>query len=165
MALDQDLERLGLQEERLQFDAFDAAKAWELGCRMRDVALARGYKIAIDIRQTGLPLFFTALPGATPNNAEWLRRKRNVVEHFHRSSYAMCLSMEKRGSTLTERFGVSNADFVAAGGCFPIRVRGTGVVGSIGVSGLIARDDHGFIIEMLAEVLSLPWAELALSAE
>jgi len=165
MTIEEDMARLALQEERLQFASFDAENAWELGNRLRATAVARGYKIAIEVRQLGFPLFYSALPGTSPDNADWLRRKRNVVERFHKSSYAMGLSMEKRGMTLVERYGIPLADFVGAGGGFPIRVRGTGVVGFVGVSGLASRDDHGFIVEVLADMFGEPITELALGAE
>ena len=164
MAIEQDLERLVVQEERLQFAHFDAQAAWELGCRMRQTAVDRGLKIAIEIRQMGFPLFFSALPGTAPDNSDWIRRKRNVVERFHRSSYAIALDTQKRGTTLPERYGVSLADFVTSGGGFPIRVRGVGVVGVAVVSGLAQRDDHGFVVEMLALTLGVPLAEIALAA-
>ncbi|MDP5240698.1 heme-degrading domain-containing protein [Uliginosibacterium sp. 31-16] len=165
MALDQDIAQLALQEERLQFPAFDADTAWALGNTLRAAAVARGYRIAIEVRQFGFPLFYSALPGTSPDNADWLRRKRNVVERFHKSSYAVGLSMEKRGMTLVERYGIPLADFVGAGGGFPIRVKGTGVVGFVGVSGLAARDDHGFIVEIIAGMLGESISELALAAE
>jgi uncharacterized protein (UPF0303 family) len=165
MSLDEDLQRIAVQEERLQFDAFSADSAWQLGCALREEALVRGYRIAIEVRQHGFPIFYSALAGTSPDNADWLRRKRNVVERFHKSSYAVGLSMDKRGMTLVERYGIPLADYVGAGGGFPIRLRGTGVVGFIGVSGLAARDDHGFIVEILARILGVPLAEVALGAE
>lgn len=162
MSLDADLERITLQEERLQFATFDADTAWQLGCHLREQALAAGHAIAIEVRLHGFPLFYSALGGTSPDNAEWLRRKRNVVERFHKSSYAIGLLMEKRGMTLSERYGIPLADFVAAGGGFPLRVRGVGVVGFIGVSGLAQRDDHAFIVAALADFLGLSPAGLAL---
>lgn len=165
MSLDEDIAQIAMQEQRLQFEAFDAQTAWTLGCLLRETATARGLKIAIEVRQFNFPLFYCALPGTTPDNADWLRRKRNVVERFHKSSYAMGLNMEKRGTTLTERYGIPLADFAPNGGGFPIRVRGTGVVGFIGVSGLAQRDDHGFIVEVLSQMLGVPADETALQPE
>lgn len=165
MSLDADLKTLALQEERLQFSSFDAETAWVLGSKLRELAVARGYKLAIEVRQLGFPLFYSALPGSSPDNADWLRRKRNVVERFHKSSYAMGLAMQQRGMTLVERYGIALADYVGAGGGFPIRVRGTGVVGFVGVSGLAQRDDHNFIVEVLAQMLGEPLAEVALALE
>lgn len=165
MSLDADLARIALQEERLQFESFGPDAAWLLGCRMREMALAAGHRIAIEIRLHGFPLFYSALPGTSPDNADWLRRKRNVVERFHKSSYAVGLSMDKRGMTLEQRYGIPLADYVGAGGGFPIRLRGTGVVGFIGVSGLAQREDHNFIVEVLADVLGVALDEVALGAE
>lgn len=165
MSIEQDLVQLARQEERLQFERFDATTAWELGCRLREEALARGHALAIEVRLQGFPLFYSALPGTSPDNADWLRRKRNVVERFHKSSYAMGLNMEKRGMTLQERYGIALADYVGAGGGFPVRVKGTGVVGFIGVSGLAQREDHAFIVAVLADWLGENPEELALGAE
>ncbi|GAB2890392.1 heme-degrading domain-containing protein [Uliginosibacterium flavum] len=165
MTIEQDVEKMALQEERLQFANFDADTAWALGCALREAAIKRGYKIAIEVRQMGFPLFYSALPGSSPDNADWLRRKRNVVERFHKASYAIGHNLLQRGLTITERYGIALADFAAAGGGFPIRVRGTGVVGFVGVSGLAQRDDHGFIVEVLAQMLGESVAELALGEE
>ncbi|MDO6384884.1 MULTISPECIES: heme-degrading domain-containing protein [Uliginosibacterium] len=165
MNLDADLARIALQEERLQFESFGPDTAWALGCRLREAAVAAGHRVAIEVCQNGFPLFYSALAGSSPDNADWIRRKRNVVERFHKSSYALCLMMEKRGSTLTERYGIPLSEYVAAGGGFPVRVRGTGVVGFIGVSGLAQRDDHGLIVEVLAGMLGVALAEVALAAE
>ncbi|GAB3932306.1 hypothetical protein GCM10027614_01210 [Micromonospora vulcania] len=45
--------------------------------------------------------------------------------------------------------GLPAARYAAAGGAVPLRVRGTGVVGWFGVSGLPQLDDHRFVVEML----------------
>jgi uncharacterized protein (UPF0303 family) len=165
MGLKEDVAQLALQEQLLQFDGFDAQTAWALGSLMREIAVEREYKIAIEVRQQNLPLFYTALPGTSPDNADWLRRKRNVVERFHKSSYAIGLNMEQRGMTLVERYGVALADYAPNGGGFPVRVKAVGVVGFVGVSGLAQRDDHGFIVEALAHMLKVPLAEIALASE
>jgi uncharacterized protein (UPF0303 family) len=44
---------------------------------------------------------------------------------------------------------------VAAGGCFPIRVAGTGVVGGITASGLPSREDHKLIVDTVAAFLDV----------
>ena len=87
--LDRDLERLALQERRLRFERFDAGTAWELGSLLRAAGEARGAPLVIDVSLYGQQLFHCALPGATPDNADWVRRKRNTVLRFHRSSYAL----------------------------------------------------------------------------
>lgn len=162
--LEDDLARIGLQEEKLQFQSFDAETAWTVGSQLREAALARGAAVAVDIQLNGHTLFFTALRGATPDNGDWIRRKRNVVLRFQRSSYAVGLELRKQGTTLEEKLGIDTADFAAHGGCFPILLRGTGCVGTITVSGLPQREDHELIVEVLAAVLGIPLEELKLDS-
>lgn len=164
MSIESDLERIAVQEQRLQFDQFDANTAWALGQRLRALAAARGQAITIDIQVNGHILFHTAMAGATPDNFDWVRRKRNVVLRFHRSSYAVGLQLRQRGITLTEQNGAETRDFATHGGCFPILLRGTGCVGAITVSGLPQRADHELVVEVLAEALGQPLTELALPA-
>jgi uncharacterized protein (UPF0303 family) len=165
MTLEQDLECVAQQEERLQFRSFDANTAWRVGTRLRDVAEARGLAVAIDIQVNGHPLFFTAMPGTTPDNIDWIRRKRNVVLRFHRSSYAIGLQLRKQQTTLTEQVGVEARDYAPHGGRFPIKLHGTGCIGTITVSGLPQRADHELIVEVLAGLLEQPLEELALEAQ
>jgi len=164
MDLAKDIARIALQEERLQFSSFDATTAWAIGTRLREVAAGRGVAVAIDIQLHGHPLFFAAMPGTTPNNVDWIRRKRNVVQRFHRSSYAVGLELQQGQKTLGDTIGVELRDYAPHGGCFPVNLRGTGCVGTITVSGLPQRDDHALVVEVLAEFLGQPLAELALEA-
>ncbi len=83
------------------------------------------------------------MAGTTPDNVDWIRRKRNVVQRFHRSSYAIGLQLAKQQTTLTEQVGVDARDYAAHGGCFPIRLHGTGCIGTITVSGLPQRAVDG----------------------
>jgi uncharacterized protein (UPF0303 family) len=165
MTIEQEIERIALQEERLRFRSFDAGTAWTVGSRLRAVAESRSLAVAIDIQVNGHTLFFTAMPGTTPNNIDWIRRKRNVVLHFHRSSYAMGLQYRKEKKTITEAIGVDARDYATHGGCFPIRLKGTDCIGTIAVSGLPQRADHELVVEVLAEFLEQPLKELALEAQ
>jgi uncharacterized protein (UPF0303 family) len=165
MTIEQDLERVAMQEERLQFRSFDANTAWKVGTRLRAAAEARRQAVAIDIQVNGQALFFNAMPGTTPDNIDWIRRKRNVVLRFQRSSYAIGLDLRKRQTNLTEQVGVEARDFAPHGGCFPIKLQGSGCIGTITVSGLPQRADHSLVVEVLAELLGQPIEELALEAQ
>jgi uncharacterized protein (UPF0303 family) len=57
-----DLERIALQEQRLQFERFDATTAWTLGLRLKRAAEAHRVAVAIDIQLHGQPLFLYAMP-------------------------------------------------------------------------------------------------------
>jgi uncharacterized protein (UPF0303 family) len=118
--------------------------------------------LVVDVRRFGHPLFYSALPGTTPDNVEWVRRKGNVTARFLRSSYAMKLELEEKNSNLFERYGLPVADFAGHGGCFPIRVRGAGVIGSITISGLPDREDHQLAVESLCTELGLSFEALRL---
>jgi uncharacterized protein (UPF0303 family) len=157
-----DLERIALQEQTLVAARFDADFAWQAGSRLREMAMSRALPVAIEIRTFGQPFFYSALAGATPDNANWVRRKRNTVAHFRCSSYAVGLRLAASASTLAATFGLSAADYATHGGGFPLTVQGAGVIGSITVSGLPQREDHGLIVEMLCGVLGHDHAPLAL---
>jgi uncharacterized protein (UPF0303 family) len=166
MDIAKDLERIALQEQRLQFDRFDADVAWTIGSAIRGVAAAQGKSVAIDVTLAGALLFYSAMPGATPNNAEWIRRKKNVLHRFHKSTYAVGLDYKKNDTTLEARTGAPLADFVTAGGCFPIRIKGSAaVLGSITVSGLPERHDHDLVVKVLADHLGIPLDSVALDTE
>ena len=165
MGLIEDLERVALQERDLQLPRLDAQIAWELGVRLRTMAVERGLAVVIDVRRFGQPLFYTALEGTTPDNVEWVRRKSNVVARFHRSSYAVGLKLEAKNDTLTAQQGLPLADYATHGGSFPLTVAGAGVVGSVTVSGLPQRDDHELVVEALCAMLGRDYATLRLDAE
>jgi uncharacterized protein (UPF0303 family) len=162
MALEQDIERVVLQEKRLQFESFDSCTAWEIGNRLKAAAEQRGVPVVIDISLHGFPLFFYAMPGTTPSNGDWVRRKRNLVALMHRSSYAIGLSLERDKANLDATMGLPLRDYAPHGGCFPILLRNTGCVGTITVSGLPQRQDHELVVAILADYLHIPLEEVAL---
>jgi uncharacterized protein (UPF0303 family) len=165
MGISEDLEHIAQQEKELRLPRFDAQAAWELGTRLRTMAEQRGLIVVIDVRRFGHPLFYTAFEGTTPDNAEWVRRKSNVVARFHRSSYGVGLSMRAKSATLLDRYGLPVADYAADGGAFPIAVENAGVVGSVTVSGLPQRADHELVVEALCAMLERDYEELKLGEE
>ncbi|WJF88925.1 heme-degrading domain-containing protein [Paraburkholderia bonniea] len=162
MDIVQDLQSIHVQEQALVLPHFDASVAWRLGTLLRELAVARGHAIVIDIRTFGLPLFFCALD-AVPDNVDWARRKGNVVAHFRRSSYAVGLRLQQAGTTLASKHGLSSSEYAAHGGALPLTVAGAGVIGSATVSGLPQRADHEFVVEGLCTHLGLDYAQLALA--
>jgi len=163
MSIPEDLTQIALQEQELQLPHFDEDVAWRIGSRLREMAVGRGFKVVIDVRRFGQPLFYTALPGTTPDNVEWVRRKINVVQRFHRSSYAVGLEMQQKNSNLTESQGLPLSDYAVHGGCFPLRILHAGVIGSITVSGLPQRADHELVVEVLCEALERDLGTLKLA--
>ncbi len=162
MPIPDDLARIALQEKQLQFTAFDEEAAWHLGYRLRALAVERGLGVVIDIRRPTQPLFYAALHGTTPDHPEWIRRKSNVALRFHRSSYAVGLEMEQKQSSIQERYGLPISDYASHGGSFPIRVRNTGVIGAVTVSGLPQRADHELVVQALCAEFGQSYEDLRL---
>ncbi len=162
MSKEDDVRLLVEQERALVFPAFDEAVAFEIGSALRSNAVAAGLGIVADVRTWDRPLFYMALPGTTGNNPNWVRRKYNVVQRMMKSSYRVVLEKTFEGDIFPPRNGLDNADFVLAGGSFPIRVKGAGMIGAVTVSGLHERDDHRLVVEAICAHLGLDTKALAL---
>ncbi len=153
MGIEADLERIAVQESELQFESFNLESGWALGSLLREMAVERKLGVVIDVTLFSMPVFYTALEGATPDNPHWVRRKRNCVFRFLKSSYAVGLSLAKQETTIQAKFGLPDADYAPHGGSFPIVVRGTGCIGAVTVSGLPQREDHNMVVEALSQIL------------
>lgn len=153
MTMTPTIEALLEQQERLQLPRFDYAMAWDLGIRMHTIAAARKLPVAIEVSHGDTVVFFALMPGATPDNPDWTRRKRAVALRFHHSSLHMRLLCEQKNWQFSERFRLSDADYAASGGGVPILVRGVGVVGAAAVSGLPDVEDHDLVAVALEELL------------
>jgi uncharacterized protein (UPF0303 family) len=166
MATAEDIAVIQQQEAQLRLPHFDNNDAWSLGLLLRDLAIARGHTLVIDIRRFGQPpqpLFYCAMPGTTPDNARWVQRKSNVVARFHRSSYQVGLTLAQNNITFADRYGLPDADYAAHGGSFPLHVTHAGIVGSVTVSGLPQREDHNLVAEALCLTLGRDPNELRLA--
>lgn len=162
MNTEQDLSRMAEQEKQLRFEHFDSLVAWEIGSRLKALAESRNASVAIDVSLHHQPLFFYAMPGTNPDNADWIRRKRNVVMRFNRSSYAVGLELARKQTTLQAQQALPERDYATHGGCFPVFVGGA-CIGSITVSGLPQREDHNLVIEVLCAYLGQPLEALRLA--
>jgi uncharacterized protein (UPF0303 family) len=165
MSLESDIAGIDTQEERLRFKSFGEADAWALGSAMRQAAAERSIPFVIDIRIGNRPLFYTALPGSTPENPDWVRRKVNTVLRFHKSSYRVGREYDLKGQRFDQSRGIDPMDHAPAGGGFPIHIIGTGIVGAVTVSGVPQREDHAFVVEMLCAFLGEDFKALDLGPE
>ena len=77
----------------------------------------------------------------------------------------MVLEQQRPDRTFKIGEGLDIADYVLAGGGFPVTVKGAGVIGVIAVSGLPERQDHGVVVEALCNHLGINGQELALPPE
>ncbi|MBM7792032.1 heme-degrading domain-containing protein [Paenarthrobacter ilicis] len=142
---------LRAQEEELVFASFDNHDAWRLGSLIANHAISAGLGVAIDIRRHNVVLFRCVLPGATADQEEWIRRKSNAVLRFEHSTQLL-------GEQFAERDPMGGGwlareDYTLAGGSFPLRVRGAGVIGAITVSGLSSDEDHQLVVDGIRNYL------------
>ncbi len=162
MDISDDILRIADQERRLRLASFNVDDAWKLGVRLREIAARRHLALAIEIRLARETVFFTAMDGTTPANADWARRKRNVVELLHRSSYGVGRSLEQEGKTLVDTMGLPARDYATHGGSFPLFVAGSGCIGAVTVSGAPQRVDHEVVVEALAGLCGVELAQVAM---
>ncbi|MES0019430.1 heme-degrading domain-containing protein [Mesorhizobium sp. M0036] len=165
MAATDDIALIQKQEETLVFPAFDEAVAFKVGAAIRERALAEKLPIIVDIRLWDRPLFYAAMPGSNASNPDWARRKINVVKRYLKSTYRLVLEQQRPDRTFKVGEGLDIADYVLAGGGFPLTVKGVGVMGVIAVSGLPERQDHGVVVDALCDHLGLDRTQLALPPE
>ncbi|MET7765600.1 heme-degrading domain-containing protein [Streptomyces sp. NPDC005336] len=146
--------RLEDQERRLRLPHLDNDDAWRLGSLIAHLAKERGAAVTISVRRAGQRLFHRALPGTSPDNDAWLDRKCRVVERYAASSYLVGTRFRAKGTTFEASSRLDPDLYAAHGGAFPLHVEGTGVIGTVAVSGLPQAEDHALVVEALERYLS-----------
>ncbi|MBU0737444.1 MAG: heme-degrading domain-containing protein [Alphaproteobacteria bacterium] len=147
------IETIERQESLLVFKSFDERVSLDVGQRIVDLALSQKAPVVIDIRTPDRTLFHAALPGASPDNDHWARRKSNVTLRMHKASLRVGELNRARGRIVSAEIGLDPMDYADHGGSFPVRVEGTGVVAAITVSGLKSEEDHAMIVTVLEAYL------------
>ncbi|MGE7960973.1 heme-degrading domain-containing protein [Pseudomonas sp. NPDC089918] len=165
MDIKTDLQRIALQEETLRFERFDKATAWDLGTRLKTACEEQGVSATVEVRLARDTVFVYSMPGTSASNADWARRKRNVVELMELSSYRVGLSFKLQGDSLEGLMGLPLRDYADHGGSFPVSVKGVGCIGAVTVSGLPQREDHALVVQVLAQMCGVDPSELALEDE
>ena len=140
-----DIADLEAETADLMLDAFDEAAALRLGTILVGLAMAEGLPVVINIRTVDRTLFHAALPGATPLNDLWARRKSNTALMFQLPSLQVGLKNRATGKTLQDE-GLDPAAHADHGGAVPIRVKAVGMVAVATVSGLPQVDDHRLVV-------------------
>ncbi|MGW6455126.1 heme-degrading domain-containing protein [Streptomyces sp. NPDC055078] len=142
------------QEQRLALRHFTLDDAWALGSLLVEMARLREAPVAIGIHRGAQRLFHAALPGSTADNDAWIDRKRRVVARYGESSLLVGTRHRDRGTTFEAASRLDPDLYAAHGGSFPITIEGTGVIGSVTVSGLPQLDDHALVVEALERFLT-----------
>lgn len=142
------------QEQELQFAKFNEDTAWNLGKQLVETAREKNLSVTVDITRGTHQLFHASLPGTSPDNDEWVKRKIRTVYRFGHSSFYMGQLLKSKGKNIEQAYLVSESEYAAHGGCFPIIVKDTGIVGTITVSGLPQEEDHNLVVQALRDFLA-----------
>jgi uncharacterized protein (UPF0303 family) len=143
------------QEELLRFEHFSNEDALEIGMLLIEEAKKRNAVIAIDIIINGYKVFRYGFTGTNLHNDMWLRRKMNTVHTVQKSSLHVYTLLQERNQDLQKDWFLDPMEYACMGGGFPIHVKGTGVIGCIGVSGLPHLEDHQLIVDTLCSYLKV----------
>jgi uncharacterized protein (UPF0303 family) len=152
--MDTVLEQLLQEEHELQFVSFNESTAWQIGCRLVERAQKEGLIITIDITRGSHQLFHASLPGTSSDNDEWIKRKVRLTYRFEHSSFYIGQLLKHKGKRLEEAYLIPESEYAPHGGCFPVIVKGTGMVGTITVSGLPQEEDHKLVVQAIREYLA-----------
>lgn len=148
------IEKYKKQEQELQFDSFSNEDAWVLGNMFVERAKRDKLPIAIDITLAGNQLFRYSFEGATPYNELWIKRKQTTVMMQRMSSIRFGANLRSEGRRIGIECLLDPFEHAVCGGGFPLKLKNTGVVGCIAVSGLPDVDDHQLIVDVITEFLA-----------
>jgi len=151
--MDEILKKLLREEEELQFTSFNEDTAWQIGSQFVKDAINKNLPITIDITRGEQQLFHASRPGASADNDVWIKRKIRLVYRFGHSSYYMGQFLKSHKKRIEEMYLLPESEYAPHGGCFPIIIKGSGVIGTIAVSGLAQEDDHKLVVQIIRDFL------------
>lgn len=153
--IDQILADVKKQEEMLLFDKFTNEDAWELGKVFVEKIKRENIEMAVAIRKVnGNTIFAYFSDGTNKLNENWMNRKFNTVIMNEMSSFKRWAISQYRNGTV-EDMGLDSKDYALCGGGFPIKLKNGEMVAVVLASNLPHEKDHKFLVEGLAEYLSV----------
>ena len=148
------LKQLLQEEQELQFTKFNEDTAWQIGSQLVERSVREGLPVTIDITRGDHQLFHASLQGTSADNDEWIKRKVRLVYRFGHSSFYMGQLLKSKGKRIEEAYLLPESQYAPHGGCFPIIVKDTGMIGTITASGLAQEDDHRLVVQAIRDFLA-----------
>ena len=145
---------LALEAKTLTLASLTQAQALEIGGIAQELGLDRKLPIATEVRMKDWVVFHASLPGSSPENDDWMRRKANVVNATGHSSMYEKVLAEEQGIDWHQSTGLLEADHAVYGGGLALNVVGLGLTGVLIVSGLEQVADHMLGVEIITEYLA-----------
>jgi uncharacterized protein (UPF0303 family) len=154
VCMEDTLAQLLQEEQELQFTKFNEDTAWQLGSHLVERCRREQLPVTIDIMRGEHQLFHASLRGTSADNDEWVKRKVRLVYRFGHSSFYMGQLLKSKEKSIEEMYLLSENLYAPHGGCFPILIKETGMVGAITISGLPQEDDHKLVVQAIRDYLS-----------
>jgi len=148
-----ELAQFEAEAARLTLSEFTEETALRLGLTVVNMAKLEKLAIVVNIRTPDRCLFHCAMPGATPLNDTWARRKSNTAFAFAKASFHAQHAMKAKAEDLSKH-GLSSDDYAPQGGAVPITVKGAGMVACLTVSGLAQAEDHALAVRAIETLLA-----------
>ena len=120
MGHEADIARMKHQEQTLTFVSFTESDALAIGLSIVRNLERAGEGALVDVSLWDRQLFAHSMAGANADNADWVRRKINVVRRFQMSSYRKALELQDSAREFEAARGTDPKDYAAAGGSFPV---------------------------------------------
>ncbi len=149
------LKTLLAQEDELQLRYFNNQTAWELGTLIKSAADQHAAPIAIEIYAFEQVLFSYFMPGTNKDNQDWINRKRQSVMRFSHSSYYTGQYNAAKNRDFETIPHLDPKQYCAHGGSFPLRIKNSGLIGAVTVSGLAQEVDHQMVIDSLRKIIAV----------
>lgn len=146
------IRRVEQQEATVLLPSFDNTAGRRLGEILVGFGVSRGLPITVDVTRGDQQLFHAALDGTAAWNDRWLARKITTVRTLGVSSYLAGLQAKVGGHVFEEAPWVDARLMSGHGGGYPVKVAGTGLVGTVAVSGLPDHEDHALAVEALEQL-------------
>ncbi len=162
MSAESDLAIVAAQEAQLVFDRFNDDMAYDIGSRIREYGKSFDKGMVAGVFSWDRTMFWAATAGSTSANWSWATRKVGLVKAMFKSSYRVVLERGDKPRLLEPQWGMDSTQYALAGGAFPIRVRGVGIIGAAAVSGLHERDDHQLAVNAICDFLGVDKKALTL---
>ena len=146
------MERVKAQESAYEFERIDEELAMQMGLYVVRRAKEIGKPVATRVTLNHRTLFACSMAGTKPESDNWIRRKENIAYATNQSSYYWECWCEE-GSHPLEWRGMNYEDYAPAGGCFPLLIKGAGMVGTLTISGMASHEDHALAFETVEKAV------------
>lgn len=147
------LKELLMQEDEIQLPHFNNQTAWELGNLIKLAAEKLSVSVAIEVYAFEHVLFSYFMPGTNKDNHDWIKRKRQSVMRFGHSSYYQGQYNAFNNRDFEAQPHIDPKEYCAHGGSFPIRIKNSGLIGTVTVSGLPQEMDHQLAVDALRKIM------------